>query len=411
MPAEIIIVDDDPLVGELSKDLLQNAGYTTRLIRDSNLVMAAVKEDRPKLVVLDILMPGIDGLTLLHQIKKDAVLAATRVVVVSGKSFAPEIERARQYGAELFIEKPYDVKRFAEQVAELIGPPDGGVVAEGAAPTQAAPDLMARVRVWGSGEPDSTACLSVEAMGQLFVLDAGKGVVALGEDILREGKHQRAWLLLSHFHQDHVHSLGLFPCLRSPGFELRIAGPREPDRSLSDLVREAVRKSFTSQPTPVTAKLQLHELREEVYELAPGIRVSPFYANHPGTVLGYMFEFSGRRIVYCPDSELYGESATALQDYDEKLGRIVRGADLLIHDARYNDADHRAHRNEGHSSLSSALAFAAENEVHQLLLFHPDPSYTPEVLDAMENDARRRLEEKGSVIPCKYARDGVVMEF
>ncbi|MEK7746621.1 MAG: MBL fold metallo-hydrolase, partial [Elusimicrobiota bacterium] len=136
----------------------------------------------------------------------------------------------------------------------------------------------------------------------------------------------------------------------------------------------------------------------------------PFFANHPSTTLGYLLEIGGKRVVYCPDAELYGETASALQDYDEKTGRICRGADLLIHDARYTDEDHASHLNEGHSSVSIAAGFAADNEVRRLLLFHADPSYGEEQADAMTTRAREVLEERGAVIPCDRAKEGLRLE-
>ena len=72
MGVEIIIVDDDPLVGGLTNDLLTDAGYQTQLIRDSNLVMTAVREQRPRLVILDILMPGIAMMPLAPPRPEDA---------------------------------------------------------------------------------------------------------------------------------------------------------------------------------------------------------------------------------------------------------------------------------------------------------------------------------------------------
>ncbi|MFH1723249.1 MAG: response regulator [Elusimicrobiota bacterium] len=412
MSAEILIVDDDPLVGDLSNDLLTEAGFTTRVIRDSNLALGALKEDRPRLVLLDILMPGIDGLTLLHTIKNDPDLASTRVAVVSGKSFSAEIERAKEYGAEMFIQKPYDVKAFSKKIIELIGPPKGGPKPAGAhAAGEPKSPAAVRLRVWGHAERDSAPCLTLEALDTLFVLDAGKGIVPLGERIVKEGVYRQAWLMLSHFHPDHVSGLGLFPCLRSDGFQLRVAGPREPDKGLADLLREAIQRSFAADPTPVTARIQLHELREDTYELLPGLRVSAYYANHPGTTLGFLFELAGRRIAYFPASEIYGDSATALQDYDEKIGRVCRGVDLFIHDARYREEDYATHKNEGHSSFSNTVEFAAENDVGRLILFHPDPSYSDADLDEIEAQSVKLLDEKGSPIPCKVARDGLEMEF
>lgn len=405
MAVEILVADDDPLVGNLTRDLLIDAGYRTEWVQDSNLVLPAVREHRPRLVVLDILMPGVDGLTLLHEIKNDPALSGTRVIVVSAKSFAPEIDRAKEYGAEAFIQKPYDLKGFASQVAALIGAP------EKPAEAKAGGRPAVRVRVWGDPAPDSTPCLAVEALDRLFILDAGKGIIPLGREILREGRHREIWLLLSHFHPDHVSGLGLFPCLRAEGLRIHVAGPKEPRQDLQAVLREAILRSYAENPEPVKATLELHHLREDLYELAPGLRLSPFYANHPGTTLGFLLELAGRRIVYSPDGEVYGESASALQDYDEKLGRIALKADLLAHDARWRDEDYAKHRNEGHSSVGNAAAFAAEYQAQRLLLFHLDPSYTAQDAAAIEQRARAALAERGAEIPCRAARDGVVLEF
>ena len=406
MAAEIIVVDDDPLVGALSNDILTDAGYQVHLIRDSRMAMAAIREHRPRLVVLDILMPGIDGLTLLHTIKNDEVLKTTKVIVVSGKSFSAEVERARQYGAETFIQKPYDVKTFAKNIADVIGAP-----ANGSAQAQAQPKTAVTARFWGEHEPGSMPCMSLEALDLLFILDAGKGVVRLGEEILREGRYRTAWLLLTHYHAAHISGLGLFPCLRSRGFMLHIAGPAEPLKNLAAVLREAIQASFSSDPRPVSAAIKLHELREETYELKAGLRLSPFYANHPSNTLGFFLQLAGRKIAYCPASEVYGESATALQDYDEKTGRIIRAADLLVHDARYKDEDYESHKNEGHSSIANAVGFAAANEVERLVLINPDPAYPPSEYDALEQRAKAVLEEKGALIDCRVARDGLMLEF
>ncbi len=413
MGKEIIIVDDDQLVGGLSFDLLTEVGFDAQLIRDSNLAIETIRRERPRLVLLDILMPGVDGLTLLHTLKNDPDLKDIAAIMVSGKSFSAEIDRAKEYGANGFIQKPYDVKSFSKQVIALIGEPVGGQKAAGEA-VDAHPDKQAvevRLKVWGAMTKDSTPVIELRALGQIFVLGAGKGAVDLGRAILEEGSAEKCWLLISNFHPEHISGLGLFPPLRKSGFELHLLGPKEPHIDLSGVLTAEIKKSYKTDRTAVTARFQLHQVREEHYELQPGLRISPFYANHPGTTLGYVLDFAGRRIVYSPNAEIYGEQASALQDYDEKTGRIVSGCDLLIHDARYTDEDYAAHKNEGHSSVTSTVEFAAENDVRRLILFHQDPSYGESKLAAIEARAKELLDEKGSVIPCVVARDGLTMEF
>lgn len=410
---EIIVVDDDPLVGQLSHDLLTDAGYDVELIRDSNLAMDAIARGKPKFVLLDILMPGIDGLTLLHRIKNDEALKDTRVGVVSGKSFSAEIERAKEYGAEMFVEKPYDVKTFSEQIRELIGAPGDpdkaraqgaaeAAMLDGSAPAAPGVEPTVRLRAFGRS-------FLLETEGLTIVLDAGEGVRPLGQTLAAEHKND-LWLFLTGHGADQTAELGHFPPLRADGVTLRVAGPREPGKSLADLLRASIKSSFATDPSPVKAKLSLHELKEDIYELAPGVRVSPFYANHPGTTLGYVFDAAGRRIVYCPNAEIYGESATALQDYDEKIGRLVRGADLMIHEARYSDEDYEANRNQGHSALSSVVGFAAENEIGRLVLCGFDPTYDEAKRDELERRAGEILEERGAVIACQAAKDGLLVE-
>ena len=120
MATRIMVVDDDPLVGELSTSLLRDAGYEVELIDDSFKALERIKAQPPAVAILDILMPGIDGMTICHRIKTDPATKDVRVVMVSGKAFHAERQRALDYGAELFIEKPYDIETFAKQIGEIL---------------------------------------------------------------------------------------------------------------------------------------------------------------------------------------------------------------------------------------------------------------------------------------------------
>ncbi|HVE12377.1 MAG TPA: MBL fold metallo-hydrolase, partial [Elusimicrobiota bacterium] len=240
---------------------------------------------------------------------------------------------------------------------------------------------------------------------------AGEGVVALGEEILRANRCREAWLLLSHYHPDHVAGLGRLPLLRQEGFTLRILGPADPDESLPKRLRDALEKSFAADRRPIAAKITIHELKEDAYDLAPGVKLNAFFLNHPSTTLGYLLHLGGKRLAYCPDAELYGDQATALQDYDERTARACRGVDLLVHDARWLGKDRAAHKDEGHSDAPSTGAFAAECEAARLWLFHADPGYSAEELSALEAEAKAALEEKGFHIPCQVAKDGLEVSF
>lgn len=419
MATQVIVVDDDPIVGSLTLELLKEAGFTARLIQDSLKAQEEIKRDQPTLVVLDILMPGIDGLTLLHRLKSDPATEKIRAIVVSGKSFEAEKNRARQYGAELFIEKPYDVEAFGPQVTALMKA--SGVEAQKIArpPSAPAPTPRAdlKVAVWGCRSASSamspvvtrygkhTSCASVELPNAMLIFDAGSGISLLGNELMKSGRFKTLWLFLTHFHHDHVEGLAGFPCARDAAYTLNISGAGDPDKPLETALTEALEPGFGGEAP--ACKIELYELMEQTYEIMPGVRLTAFYANHPGTTLGFVLNAEGRKIVYCPDSEIYGDFGTALQDYDEKLGGLVRDADLLIHDGRYTDEDYAKNRNNGHSSFLASVDFAGRNKVKQLILVHQDDGYADDVLDKMAKDAEARVTEKGYAMKVALGREGL----
>jgi ribonuclease BN (tRNA processing enzyme) len=245
----------------------------------------------------------------------------------------------------------------------------------------------------------------VETPSYLFVFDAGSGLVPLGDALTASGRHNELWMFLTHFHPDHVEGLSSFSCARDKDITLHISGASDPDKPLEQALKAALEPGFGGSMPP--AKIELYELMEQAYAILPGVRLTVFYANHPGTTLAYALQTDGRKIVYCPDSELYGEDATALQDYDEKIGAVCRGADLLFHDGRYTVEDHKKNRNTGHSSFLSAVDFAGKNKVKTLVLVHQDAAYSDEQLDAMGKQGQARADERGYALKVVVGREGL----
>ena len=422
MSGKVLVVDDDAIAGGLSRDLLQDAGYEVELITDTRRVMDEIKAKRPQIVIMDILMPGIDGLTLCHTIKRDLALKSTKVVMVSGKSFATERQRAKQYGADLFIQKPYNVDTFVSQIGEIM--------ARSAAPSiltpasaflpeiSSNPDPVMTATIWGcrsEGGPEAsepsrygrrTSCVSLELGEHLLVFDAGSGIAPFGDELVKSGRYKEIWLFMTHFHRDHAEGLGAFVPARLAGYKLHISGAREPDKGLQELAQEAFLSTLPN-GVSLDAEIDLYEILEEAYGILPGTTLTAFYANHPGNTLGFTVEARGRKFAYCPDTELYGETATAFQDYDEKSGKLCAGADLLIHNGRYTAEDYITMKDSGHSSAESALDFAGKNGVKRLVLFHHDNQYADERLDLIAHRAAQRIKDRGYSFQCALAREGL----
>ncbi|OGR75563.1 MAG: hypothetical protein A2X32_13685 [Elusimicrobia bacterium GWC2_64_44] len=423
---DIIIVDDDPMVGELSRDLLTDAGYTVGLVQDSLEAIPTIKAQMPRLIVTDIMMPGITGMDICKAIKSDPSLRHMKIIVVSGKSYEVEKQRAFQLGADFFLQKPYNVETFSNTVKSIL---DGAAPQRepSAAPADApaiireeehaqASDLDAgqiRVTSWGArGLPmelpntvsrygHQTSCLSVETREHLFIFDAGTGIVALGKEIAEKKRYYKdIWVCLTHFHLDHILGLGRFAPIHDPHFNIHLIGSNDPEKTLKEVAQATFYSSFSLTKQAPKAKIDIYEILEDNYELFPGVKLSAMYANHPTSTLVYVFDIHGRRISYCPDSEIWGD-ATAFQDYDEKLGGFVKGSDIFVHDAVYNDKDYETAKHQGHSGLSIVVDFAVEKaQARDLVLWHAHPDYTDEQLDQMQAAARAHIQQKGYQLTC-----------
>lgn len=431
---DIMIIDDDPMVGELSRDLLTDAGWQVDLVQDSMAAIPAIKERTPRLIITDIMMPGITGMDICKAVKSDPALKHIKIIVVSGKSYEVERQRALQFGADFFIQKPYDIETFSKTVREILESAGG---APAARPEAEAPKLEivqeedsfeqssdlspgeVRVTVWGArGLPATvpnavsnygrqTSCVSVETKEDIFIFDAGTGIIPLGREIVTKKKYyKQIWLFLTHFHLDHILGLGNFAPMHDAKFTVHIVGANDPERSLKEMAQSSLYSSFAFTRRSPAAKVDLYEVLEDNYELLPGVKMSTMYANHPTSTLIYSLQLHGKKIVYAPDSEVWGD-ATAFQDYDEKFGIFAKGADLLIHDANYNDKDYESCMKEGHSSLSVTVDFAlSKAEAKELLLFHLNADYSDEQLDRMLADANAAVTARGAQMPCHLAQEG-----
>jgi ribonuclease BN (tRNA processing enzyme) len=120
--------------------------------------------------------------------------------------------------------------------------------------------------------------------------------------------------------------------------------------------------------------------------LGASVRVRAAAACHPNGCLAYRLESHGRSVVYATDTEHDAASGVL----DERLVELARGADVLIYDAQYTDAEYAAgKRGWGHSTASEGVRLARAAAVGQLVLFHHDPARTDDGVAAIEAEARR----------------------
>jgi CheY-like chemotaxis protein len=104
--ATVLVVDDDEGVRELIAFLLQRAGYRAVTATDGPEALRIFTDIRPDLVILDMVMPGLDGVSVCERIRADATTAALPVVMMSGRATKTEIASAFASGAVEYLDKP-----------------------------------------------------------------------------------------------------------------------------------------------------------------------------------------------------------------------------------------------------------------------------------------------------------------
>jgi len=200
---------------------------------------------------------------------------------------------------------------------------------------------------------------------------------------------ERIDLLLTHLHMDHIQGLGFFHPLRDPDIETHIWGPISTTMGLGDRLARYL--------SPPLFPVRLRDLRSlHLHDVVPGsFAIGPFTISadlicHPGPTLGYRIEEEGRALTYIPDHEPalghreFPADAQWTSGFD-----LIRGVDLLIHDAQYTEKEYAGRVGWGHSTLRQAVDLAAQAEVATLVTFHHDPEHSDEALDTLLRDALR----------------------
>lgn len=117
---KIIIADDEHKIVMTLEYSFRKNGYEVFIARDGSEVLELLKDHTPDVILLDIMMPNVDGYTTLQEIKKQEKLKNCKVIFLSAKSNPADIEKGLSIGADAYLTKPYSIKKLIQQVDELI---------------------------------------------------------------------------------------------------------------------------------------------------------------------------------------------------------------------------------------------------------------------------------------------------
>jgi len=119
-PVQVLVVDDNELNLELASFVLRADGFEVVCALGADEALAAIAARRPDLILMDIQMPGVDGLTLMRQIRADAALAGLRIIAFTAYAMKGDEARMRAAGCDGYLSKPIDVASFAASVRHCL---------------------------------------------------------------------------------------------------------------------------------------------------------------------------------------------------------------------------------------------------------------------------------------------------
>jgi len=115
----ILIIEDNPLNMELARDLLEARGYRVREASTAQEGIEAVRAEKPDLVLMDIQLPGMDGLTATRVLREDPNLADLKIVALTAHAMKGDEQKVLEAGCNGYISKPIDTRQFPKQIASF----------------------------------------------------------------------------------------------------------------------------------------------------------------------------------------------------------------------------------------------------------------------------------------------------
>ena len=245
----------------------------------------------------------------------------------------------------------------------------------------------------------NTSCVEVRCGDRLLIFDGGTGIRLLGNELMRGRKPIDIDLFYSHTHFDHICGLPFFAPCYDPRAKIRIwAG------HLNGIGIEAVLNNMMIAPLfPIpmgifTADISFRDFHAgETLSPHPGIQLRTAPLNHPNGATGFRLEYGGRSVAYITDTEHHPGQP------DRNVLQLIDGADIMIYDSSYTDAEYPTHEHWGHSTWEEGVRLADAGAVRTFVIFHHDPGHDDTFMDQVAADAAAT--RPGTIV----AQEGMVL--
>jgi len=123
MPRSVLIADDEQNIVISLQYLMKREGHAVSVARDGREALAAIQRDRPDLVLLDVMMPGLSGFDVCQAVRADPALAGVKILLLTAKGRDTDLAKGLALGADAYVTKPFSTQELAARVRALLESP------------------------------------------------------------------------------------------------------------------------------------------------------------------------------------------------------------------------------------------------------------------------------------------------
>jgi len=123
MPKKILIVDDEPNIVIPLQFLMEQNGYRTLVAQSGEEALESISKEKPDLVLLDIMLPGVDGFEVCEIVRLNPEWRNTRIIFLTAKGRDVDIAKGMVLGADEYITKPFSNQQIIDAVTKLLEEP------------------------------------------------------------------------------------------------------------------------------------------------------------------------------------------------------------------------------------------------------------------------------------------------
>jgi two-component system, OmpR family, alkaline phosphatase synthesis response regulator PhoP len=120
--ASILVADDEPNIVLSLEFLLKQAGFRVRTVSDGEAALAAIAQEPPDLVLLDVMIPGRDGFAVCQEIRGNPAWQNIRIMMLTAKGGEVQREKGLSLGADEYVTKPFSTRDLVERIRRMLQP-------------------------------------------------------------------------------------------------------------------------------------------------------------------------------------------------------------------------------------------------------------------------------------------------